>query len=134
MPLGHNDPEKHGCVRKFVLLCIQVWNSRTGHKRPVRFGLEGLGWSLTRGKRYAHTRARTHMYSVLFASKSVTYSPYFCNFFFKKPTSTPPGYLGHSAHTPGSFSMSYTKTLFQNISYESVSGLARLHTTYITIN
>ena len=27
----------------------------------------------------------------------------------------PPGYLRHSAHTPGSFSMSYTKTLFQII-------------------
>ena len=46
----------------------------------------------------------------------------------------PPGYLGHSAHTPGSFSMSYTKNVFQNNSYESVYGLARLHTTCITIN
>ena len=45
-----------------------------------------------------------------------------------------PGYLWHSAHTPGSFAMSYTKTLFQINSYESVYGLARLHTTYITIN
>ena len=44
-----------------------------------------------------------------------------------------PGYLGHSAHTPGSFSMSYAKTLLQINSCESVYGLARLHT-YITIN
>ena len=42
----------------------------------------------------------------------------------------PPGYLGHSANTPGSFTMSYAKTLFQINSYESVYGLARLHTTY----
>ena len=54
-------------------------------------------------------------------------------FFFYKPSSSPPpGYLGHSAHTPGSFSMSYIKTLFKMYSYESVYGLARLHTTYIT--
>ena len=53
--------------------------------------------------------------------------------FFEKPTSSPPGYLGHSPHTPGSFSMSYTKTLFQINSYESVYGLALLHTTYHTV-
>ena len=40
----------------------------------------------------------------------------------------PPGYLGHSAHTPGSFSMSLDITLLQVKSCESVYGLARLHT------
>ena len=51
--------------------------------------------------------------------------------FFLEAYLPPPGYLGPSAHTPGSFSMSYTKTLFQINSYESVHGLAQLHTTYI---
>ena len=55
---------------------------------------------------------------------------FFFFFFFEKPPSCPPGYLGHSAHTPGSFSMSYAKTVLQINSYF----LARLHTTYITIN
>ena len=45
-------------------------------------------------------------------------------FFFRSPP-PPPRYLGHSDHTPGSFSMPYTKTLFQINSYESVYGLAR---------
>ena len=48
------------------------------------------------------------------------------DFFFWKAPLPPPGYLRHSAHIPGSFSMSYT--LFQNNSYEPVYGLARLHT------
>ena len=46
--------------------------------------------------------------------------------FFKPTFSPPPGYLGHSAYTPGYFSMSYTKTVFQINSYESVYGLALL--------
>ena len=58
-----------------------------------------------------------------FKIKTVTYSSQgnltgkldFCNFFFEKPTSSPAGYLGHSALTPGSFSISYTKTLFKVI-------------------
>ena len=48
--------------------------------------------------------------------------------FFFWEAHLPPRNLDHSAHTPGSFSMSYTKTLFQNNSYESVYGLTRLHT------
>ena len=41
--------------------------------------------------------------------------------FFKKSTSYPPGCLGHSAHTPGPFSMFYTKTLLQiNFLYKCV--------------
>ena len=48
-------------------------------------------------------------------------------FFLRSPPPPPPDYLGHSAHTPGSFSMSLTITLFQVRSCESVYGLARLH-------
>ena len=59
---------------------------------------------------------------------------YIIRLFFEKPTSSLPGNLGHSAHIPGSFSMSCAKTLFQINSYESVNGLARPNTTYITIN
>ena len=55
-------------------------------------------------------------------------------FVFEKHTSSPPGYLGHTAHTPGSLSMSLTITLFQVRSCESVYGLARLHTILQTIN
>ena len=43
--------------------------------------------------------------------------------FFLEAHLLPPGYLGHSAHTPGSFSMSLTLNLFQVKSCESVYGL-----------
>ena len=55
-------------------------------------------------------------------------------FFFERPTSSPPGYLWHNAHTPGSFSVPCTNSLFQNNSYQFVYGLTRLQTTNITIN
>ena len=64
----------------------------------------------------------------------VSYSYFQWSFFFRSPPPPPhpSGYLGHSAHTPASFSI--IKTLFRINFYESVYGLARLHTTYITID
>ena len=51
-----------------------------------------------------------------------------CIFIFKKLISSILGYLRHSVNTPGPSQCPYTKYLFLIDSYESVDGLARLHT------
>ena len=57
-----------------------------------------IAW-LTNSMAYA-----TRRFNVSF-TKTLQCQPNSMYFFFEKPTSSPPGYLGHSAHTPGPFSM-----------------------------